>query len=181
MHPPVGLPYLYHLSGGLILLAAFLGGAFILLRYYLRQTRKPGFISPDQTSDTAKVMFPLRLQAYERLVLFLERIHPSNLVMRFNAPELSAVRLQALLLKTIREEFEYNLSQQLYVSAQTWELVKNAKEEMVLLINCAAANIDEEAASAELVKAIFGLVVEKGRLPAENAMELIRKEVNSLG
>lgn len=181
MHPPVGLPYLYHLSGGLILLAAFLGGAFILLRYYLKQTRKPILIPPGQASDTVKIMLPLRLQAYERLVLFLERIHPSNLVMRLNAPELSAVRLQALLLKTIREEFEYNLSQQLYVSAQAWELVKNAKEEMVLLINCAATNLDEKAASAELVKTIFELMVEKGKLPVENALEMIRKEVNTLG
>ena len=101
--------------------------------------------------------------------------------MRLNAPELSAVRLQALLLKTIREEFEYNLSQQLYVSAQAWELVKNAKEEMVLLINCAATNLDEKAASAELVKTIFELMVEKGKLPVENALEMIRKEVNTLG
>jgi len=161
-------------------------GLFFLLWYYLKQKNghKPAGNETGPTgsltSEVTRVILPLRLQALERFVLFLERIHPSNLVMRLNNPDLTAAQLQTLLVRTIREEFEYNLSQQLYLSQQTWELIKNAKEEMVALINQAAAKSGDESMAEALVKNVFEMVIEKGKLPTELALDEVRKEFQNI-
>jgi hypothetical protein len=154
------------------------GGAFFLLWYYLKQTRKGVAAAP--TSEDQKIILPLRLQAYERFVLFLERIHPSNLVMRLNSPDITALQLQSLLVRTIREEFEYNLSQQLYISSNSWELIKNAKEETIAMINQASAKFGEGTHSSELVREIFESAVTKGKLPVDLAIDEIKKELQRL-
>lgn len=177
----------FHLLGGIIRIILIFSGAFLLLWYYLknRQKQQPDPVQKPQT-DVEKTEFlhtlmPLRLQAFERFVLFLERIHPSNLVMRLNNPDLTSVQLQSLLVRTIREEFEYNLSQQLYISTQTWELIRNAKEEMIALVNQASARAGEKAMAGDLVKIIFDLTMEKGRLPSEAALEEIKQELKKMG
>jgi hypothetical protein len=176
----------FHLLGGIIHILFVFSGAFVLLWYYLKNKKEqhPEPVKQPQESPerfgVLHTILPLRLQAFERFVLFLERIHPSNLVMRLNNPDLSSVQLQSLLVRTIREEFEYNLSQQLYVSLQNWEMIRNAKEEMISLINQASVKAGENATAGELVKLIFDLTVEKGRLPLEQALAGIKKEFDSL-
>jgi hypothetical protein len=130
--------------------------------------------------EEQKIILPLRLQAYERIILFLERISPNNMIMRLNKPEMSSFQLQSALIKTIREEFEYNLSQQLYISLKGWELVKNAKEETIKLINVASGKIPETASAGELVKIIFDLALEKNRLPVDVAIDEIKKEIQKI-
>jgi hypothetical protein len=178
MHPPAGPPFMFHLIGGILRFLFVFGGAFFLLWYYLKQTRKPGPVISDNQDHLT--ILPLRLQAYERFVLFLERIHPSNLVMRLNSADLTAMQLQALLVRTIREEFEYNLSQQLYISGNAWELVKNAKEETIAMINHASSGLPESAPSSDLVKMVFEASVSRGKLPVETALEEIKRELQRL-
>ena len=173
MYPSDSPPFFFHLIGGFLHIVFIFGGIFFLVRYYLKHTQKQQVAG---SSESQKIILPLRLQAYERFVLFLERIHPSNLVMRLSNPDLTSGQLQSLLVRTIREEFEYNLSQQLYISGYAWGLIKNAKEEMVALINQASMKEGEEAMAGNLVKAIFEKVVENGKLPSELALEEIRKE-----
>jgi hypothetical protein len=127
-----------------------------------------------------KIILPLRLQAYERIILFLERISPNNLILRLNKPEMSSVQLQSALVKVIREEFEYNLSQQLYISLKAWELVKNAKEETIKLINVASGKIPETASSGELAKIIFDLSLETEILPVNVAIDEIKIEIQKI-
>ncbi|MEI7727646.1 MAG: hypothetical protein WCK09_21235 [Bacteroidota bacterium] len=178
MHPPIEHPFFFHLIGGFLRFLFVFGGAFFLLWYYLKNTRKPAPVI-ENNHDHATIL-PLRLQAYERFVLFLERIHPSNLIMRLNNPELTALQLQSLLVRTIREEFEYNLSQQLYVSGNSWELIKNAKEETIAMINQATSGLFEVAQSADLVKMVFELAISRGKLPVEIALEEIKQELQRL-
>jgi hypothetical protein len=178
MHPPFEHPSFFHLVGGFLRFLFVFGGAFFLLWYYLRQTRKP--IPVAGNSHDHQAILPLRLQAYERFVLFLERIHPSNLVMRLNSAELTALQMQSLLVRTIREEFEYNLSQQLYVSGNSWELIKNAKEETIAMINHASSGLPDDARSADLVKMVFEVSISRGKLPVETALEEIKKELQRL-
>ena len=79
---------------------------------------------------------PLQLQAYERLVMLAERISIPNLVSRANQQQgLSARQMQLLLLESIKQEFEYNTSQQIYVSPVAWDAVKNLKDQNMLIIN----------------------------------------------
>ncbi|MEI7981558.1 MAG: hypothetical protein WCI71_07875 [Bacteroidota bacterium] len=178
MYIPPDHPFLFHLLGGLLRFIFIFSGAFFLLSYYLKNSKKQR--QPAVIMEDKKVILSLRLQAHERFVLFLERIYPSNLVIRLNNPDLTSSQLQSLLVRTIREEFEYNLSQQLYVTGQTWELIKNAKEEMVALINQASVKAGDQAMAGDLVKAIFEMVVEKGKLPSELALEEIRKETQKI-
>lgn len=98
-------------------------------------------IDADNKQQTKKAAISLRLQAYERMVLFLERINPPNLLIRITPGNLKAADLQNALLRAIRDEYEHNLSQQLFVSGNAWELIKTAKEEVVKSVNLAAATV----------------------------------------
>ncbi|MPM02505.1 hypothetical protein SDC9_48754 [bioreactor metagenome] len=98
---------------------------------------------------------PIRLQAYERLALFLERINPESIVIRMNQPGMSARELQAQLLQSIRMEFEHNLSQQVYISNAAWDMIKNAKEDIIRMINTAGSAMQPNATAIDLSTAIF--------------------------
>jgi hypothetical protein len=171
MHPH----FLFHILSGVLMIVLFFTGAFLLLRYYLQQSKITAPVVP--AGEDHRLLMPLRLQAYERIVMFLERISPQNLVMRLNAPELSALQFQSLLVRTIREEFEYNLSQQIYVSPKAWEMVKQAKEEMVAMINKASGRMAPDAPSATFIRAVFEVAMEGGKLPSEEAIDQLKREL----
>jgi hypothetical protein len=153
---------------------AFVCG-LVLLKVYINRPKSPS--GNPLIVEEQKIILPLRLQAYERLVLYLERITPNNLIMRLNRPELNAAQFQSLLVKTIREEFEYNLSQQLYISPKAWELVKNAKEETINLINQASSKLPENASSAELARVLFDQFLGKEKLPVDRALDEVKQEI----
>jgi hypothetical protein len=119
---------------------------------------------------------PIRLQAYERVVLFLERINPNSMVMRLSKTG-SAANFQGELLKTIRSEFEHNLSQQIYVTSKSWEAVVNAKEETIKIINLAAGKVNGDAAAMDLAQAVVAVCSQLTDLPAKPVIELIKKEI----
>lgn len=98
---------------------------------------------------------PVRLTAYERLVLFVERISPDSLMVRVQDSSLTSAQFHSFLLATIRAEYEHNLSQQVYVSPEAWTFVKNAKESMIQLINTSASNVPPQVPSFELAKVIL--------------------------
>lgn len=127
-----------------------------------------------------KHIIPIRLQAYERMVLFLERISPQSLIFRVQAPGQRVAQLQADLLRAIRDEYEHNLAQQLYISKDSWTVLKAAKEETIELINNAASTIKPEDDSIELSKRIFETSVNAGRLNNERAIELLKRDVQNL-
>lgn len=125
------------------------------------------------------LLTPLRLQAYERIVIFLERIHPNTMVVRVNKHGFSAHQFHLELIKTIKSEYEHNLSQQIYVSYAAWELVKNAKEEITKLINIAATKVAQDSPSNELAMTVLNISSNLGKkLPNEVALEFIKKEVS---
>jgi len=123
---------------------------------------------------------PIRLQAYERIVLFLERIAPQSLVFRVQKPGQKVFQLQNALLQSIRDEYEHNLSQQLYISKESWAMVKSAKEEIVQLINTAAADVKPDDSGIELSKRIFEATISNERLPTDRAIEMLKKEIHKL-
>jgi len=155
---------------GLLLVAAI-----ILLKVYNERQKQPAG-NPTEAEEK-KILLPLRLQAYERLIMFLERINPGNLVMRLNRPDMTAIQFQSLLVRTIREEFEYNLSQQLYTSSKAWELVKNAKEETISLVNQASAKLPENASSAELARIFFDQFLNKDKSSVDLALDELKQEI----
>jgi hypothetical protein len=109
---------------------------------------------------------PLQLQAYERLVMLTERIALPNLISRVNQPNLSAKEMQVLLLENIKQEYEYNLTQQIYVSPVAWEAVKNLKEQSMLIINQVASALPPDSTGLDLNKILLDVMMkqQKGQL-----------------
>jgi hypothetical protein len=98
---------------------------------------------------------PLRLQAYERLTLFIERINPTNMLVRVHVAGTSVREIQQFLVEEIRTEYQHNITQQLYVSAQAWIIINRIKDDTINLINNAASGLPAEAASIEFSKVIL--------------------------
>lgn len=126
--------------------------------------------------ELMKQSLPLQLKAYERLTIMLERITPSNLVMRINKGTMNGAQLQLELLKAIREEFEHNISMQVYVSDGAWEMTKVAKEETLQLIKIASTKVGPEGSSMQLSKEIFDLENKTGNSAIKQAINALRKE-----
>lgn len=130
--------------------------------------------------ENISITTPLRLQAYERFILFLERIVVDKLILRVNRPGMDAKFLQAALLKTVEEEFSHNLTQQLYISASTWDTLKQAKDETVKIINVAGSKLPPNAKGADLAKNIFEIVTSLEKQPAQFAILTLKKEIRQL-
>ena len=112
-----------------------------------------------------RTVTPIKLQAYERIVLFLERISLESLLVRVSSPEMTASQLHTALLNCIRSEFEHNLSQQIYMSPQAWEVVKNARSNTIKIINSEAEKIKGNAPGIEFSKHLITRVMEIEKEP----------------
>ena len=155
--------------------------AIVLYAMYLTMTT---FVRGNLTEKKIEVqrqnlqtVLPIRLQAYERMCLFLERINPNNLVMRLNGMAGSALEFQQILMHELREEFNHNLSQQVYMSHEAWERVRGAQQEVITLINQAAVNVKADDAPIELSKHIFEKIVQENRNPTADALQFIKAEI----
>lgn len=158
------------------------GGVFFTAYYFMnRQSEKETQqLHIELRKERQKYFLPNRVEAYQRAILFLERIHPNSLVMRLHNPGLPAKAMQGDLLKAIREEYDHNVAQQLFVSPQGWQALKNSKEETIKLINIAGKMMGPTATATELSAKIFELVAEIGQLPSEITVELLKKELQEL-
>jgi hypothetical protein len=124
-----------------------------------------------------KNAFPIRLQAFERLSLFLERITPSSLLVRVPSKNLNVKEYQSLLLKAIRDEFEYNLSQQIYVTEEAWRMVVMAKSATVSIINKYATSVDPKGPGVELSKKILEGTMDMNVFPTRSAINYLKHEI----
>ncbi len=124
-----------------------------------------------------EVILPVRLQAGERLCLLLERITPNSLVRRINQGGLSATELHIQLIAEVREEFNHNLSQQIYFSDETWESIRNAVEQVITLINRAYQDLNKEAVGLDLAKRIFHLSMEQQNDTLAQARKNVKSEI----
>ena len=128
-----------------------------------------------QESEVRKVVTPIQLQAYERLVLFLERMTPNNLVLRCYQAGMTTQLLKDVMIQNIRDEFEHNLAQRLYVSEKTWQIIVLAKEEVLQNVN-AVFNDNPDADVTMIAQKIASFENPMG----ENAVINIKNEFNSL-
>ena len=115
---------------------------------------------PVAATSPSQAVLPLRLQAYERLVLLAERIALPNIISRIGQHDLPAKDMQLLLTQTIRQEVEHNISQQIYVSKEAWEAVNNLKEQNMLIINQVASFLPEGATGTQLSRSILDVLIE---------------------
>jgi hypothetical protein len=158
------------LPGGLVLL-----GIYLSIEAMLRRQMEKTVL--ELRARNTETIMPVRLQAYERMALFLERISPQNLIIRINQPGMSAGELHAVLIREIREEYSHNLSQQIYMGQGVWALIRNAMEDMVSVTNTSAQGLDPQAPSIELAKRIFEHMMVIGTDPIQKAMAELKEEI----
>lgn len=152
--------------------------AWLVIRHMLRddQDRR----RQELLLQTMKTITPVRLQAYERAVLFLERISPESLILRTVRPEMTAQQLQAALVTSIRSEYEHNLSQQIYMSNEAWEMVKNARGTIVRMINSVASQLPPTATGDELSRLLLEEVMDMDTEPCRTAINFVKAEIARL-
>lgn len=152
--------------------------AFLVMRKFLDSEQKKLLF--DLKKSSLRSITPMRLQAYERAALFLERINMENLIKRVTQPGMRADQLQMALISAIRSEYEHNLSQQIYMSDDAWASVRSAKEETVKIVHLAMAQLNGSGNAIDLSKAIFLKLEEDGRAPYDKAIEVLKREVRHL-
>jgi hypothetical protein len=124
---------------------------------------------------------PIRFQAYERIALLLERISLNNLLHRVRKGDMTVRDFQLAILSNIRSEFDHNVTQQVYVSINLWNIVKASKEEVISIVNRVAAELPPNAPGIELSKRIFAHLIEaEDQTPTQRALEELKKEVMEL-
>lgn len=164
----------YTLSGIIVFFIAW-----FFIKDYLKE--KGNLQRLELKRERIKFTLPLRLQAYERIVLFLERVNPSSILVRLHSPDISAHELQAIVIADIRAEYQHNISQQIYVSDTAWAIVKKIKEDTISLINSAANSLPEQSSSLELSRAIL---IHLANLEEENpydlALSIVKRDMQSL-
>ena len=153
---------------------------YLLIKRYFENQQKQQLLQMklDERQETLKVVTPIRLQAYERMTLFLERIGPNSLVLRCYQPGMDLHLLQGVMTKNIRDEWEHNLSQQVYLSADLWTRIREAKDEMVNLVNSAAVSLPDTDDPTRLAAAIFASVAD--RSPVDGALDAMHAELHEL-
>jgi hypothetical protein len=145
--------------------------------YYKNEEKKT---NEAKRPDTSSIVLPLQLQAYERFILLLERMTPAQAINRAMQPGMTTYLLQMILIQSIREEFEHNAAQQIYISQKGWVLVKTAKEEVIHMINSSATKIEASSPAGELARNIFERWAEIDHNPVQAAIDQLKAEVSGL-
>ncbi|MFD2727788.1 DUF7935 family protein [Hyunsoonleella rubra] len=128
--------------------------------------------------DIQATSLPLRLQAYERLTLFLERISPNKLLIRVAPTSSDKDSYEALLIQSIQQEMEHNLTQQIYVSEKCWSVISTAKSATVQLIR--KANLSEKTDSADKLREVLLTEMMERPSPSDAALSILKEEVREL-
>ena len=149
-----------------VLLVAIAG---VYIFFYMKDKKS---INKKEKTDVkdASASLQLRLHAYERLVLLADRIALPNLISRVNQPGMSAREMQLLLIQSIRQEFEHNVTQQIYVTADAWNAIRNLKEQNMLIINQVASYLPETATGMDLNKSLMEVLMENPKASLHNVV-----------
>jgi hypothetical protein len=146
-----------------VVIAVVLGGSLAYIFWRERQKAKrpqaPRTGNP-QPGSNGFVPVQLQLQAYERLILLTERIALPSLIGRMNHEGFSAKQMQGMLTETIRQEFEHNITQQIYVSAEAWDAIRNLKEQNIFIVNQVASFLPPQANALDLSKHLLEMIAQ---------------------
>lgn len=162
------------LSSILSALIVFGGVYFLMNRFFLNEKERRVYEWRKQNSD---IVLPIRLRAYERIVLFLSRIEPKSLLLRFDFAGMTVLQLQQMLLQAVRDEYDHNVSQQIYISREAWALVVNARENLTQLINTCASQLSPQSDAMELANLVLVAYASNTNSPIDLAIDYIKNEL----
>lgn len=146
----------------------------IFVKKYVQNTSLPPI---KQQVDISQPLSNLKLLAYERIILLIERIKPDSLIPRTLSGTTTNKEFRGVLINEVRKEFEYNLSQQLYLSESAWTIVVNFKDNMVTLINSAYTNCQPENPASELAQKVLESYIASD-LPADRILKAIKADIS---
>lgn len=152
--------------------------AWMILRNMIRNDQEKR--RQEMVLQNTKTVTPVKLHAYERIILFLERISLESLLVRVSTPDMAATQLHSALLTTIRSEFEHNLSQQIYMTQQAWEVVRNARSNSIKIINTEFEKLPAGSSGMDLSKRLLEKVMEMEKEPTRAAIEFVKAEVSRI-
>jgi hypothetical protein len=152
----------------MIIIAASIIGVVAAVYIYAYMKDKKSLTKTINAPAETQGSTQLKLNAYERLVLLADRIALPNLISRVNQPGLNAREMQHLLTHTIRQEFEHNITQQIYVSAEAWDAIRNLKEQNMLIVNQVASFLPDTATGSELNRGLMEVLMENPKASLHN-------------
>jgi len=154
------------------------GTVYVMLKQYFDNQVKIQSLNLRQNQSNTTL--PIRLGAYERLSLFCERISIPALILRVRAEGTTAAHLRMALMVAVQQEFEHNITQQVYVSDNLWQIVKIARDDVINTINLVYQNVDPDADSREFSRALYDHLNEKEVLVLDKALVAVKKEAGLL-
>lgn len=125
-------------------------------------------------------LLSLRLQAHERLIVFIERINPSNLFIRVHQQGISLAELQVIVLNEIRSEYQHNITQQLYISTATWDVLKKLKDDTIAMVNNGVKSLPADASGVDLSRKVLQHMAGIENNPYDLTLDLIKKDIHQL-
>ncbi len=159
------------------------GSVVVLVAYYMVKDHLITYLnlrkSVQPVADDNSVM-QLRLQAHERMIVFVDRINPSNLLLRLYQKGIEVGALQAMSVNEIKTEFQHNITQQLYLEGATWNVIRKLKDDTIAMVNNAVRNLPADASGMELSKTVLHHMSEIEENPYELTMGLIKQDVHKM-
>ena len=155
------------------------GGIYLAMRTFISRERNMRLLELKVNANKETLL--LKLQAYERMAMFLERISPAAVISRVLEPDMINHELQLAVIRAIRSEFEHNLSQQIYISSDAWNLIVSAKDELIKAIGMIAAQVPSDATGQQVGRIILESIAQSGQsLPTQTALEFLKNEVREM-
>ena len=156
-----------------VLLATWL----VMRQFYKSETEKRLW---ELKRISQKEISPLRLRAYERLALLLERTTPEHILMDTDLTSMTILQVQQHLMRSIRLEYDHNISQQIYVSEEVWLMIENAKNQTIAFINSIAQQLPPDSSSLDYAKMLLTAYNSNGTTPTDQALQALKREAQSL-
>ncbi|WP_316785478.1 hypothetical protein [Pedobacter frigiditerrae] len=160
--------------GGIITVVA----AYFLLKNDIQNYFR--FKTLEANKDSRGSLFPLRLQAYERLIIFTERINPANLLVRLHQQGIGVKELQAIILNDIKSEYQHNITQQLYVDSVSWNVVRKLKDDTIAMINNVVQGLPETATGIDISKKVLQHMSGIEENPYDLTIDHLKKDIHKL-
>lgn len=159
------------------------GTVIVVVAYYMVRNDIMAFLgtrkvvnAPDSKSD----LLQLRLQAHERMIIFVDRINPSNLLLRLHQQGIEVGALQVMAVNEVKTEFQHNITQQLYLEPATWNVIRKLKDDTIAMINNAVKNLAADASGIELSKKVLNHMSEITENPYELTIGLVKQDIHKM-
>lgn len=153
--------------------------AYFLIKQYLDDRLRTEQLA--QRRENNRLTLPIRLQAYERLTLLCDRVSIPQVLLRIRMPNMTMGELRGALLLSIRQEFEHNTSQQLYVSDTLWQIISLARDQGLAVVTQAAEGLDPQQPDDDYVNRLLQKLDEQGEpTTLQRAIVAIRTEAGQL-